>query len=145
MKNRNKSAKSQLLALTTQLKEQEKTLNCDECVIVLNEVKNLCTNQQLIDIVLKSLKVLNHTKLKKKHHLTNREKQVLTHIGIGLKNETIATELNLSKSTIETHRKNIRKKLKLNGEDNLFAYAFLFNLLNQKLIKDDNFWFSRYN
>lgn len=41
--------------------------------------------------------------------LTKREQQVLNLIGIGKQNNDIAKDLNPKISTIETHRKNIRK------------------------------------
>jgi DNA-binding NarL/FixJ family response regulator len=46
-----------------------------------------------------------------KYHLTLREIEVLNQIVLGKKNKQIATELFLSEYTIETHRKNIIRKL----------------------------------
>ncbi|WP_299113047.1 LuxR C-terminal-related transcriptional regulator [uncultured Winogradskyella sp.] len=138
MKNLKKSAKTELLQLTSQLKANKKTLNHNEFISVLNEMKSIVINKQFVEIAIQSLKVLNQTKVKHKGKLTNREEEILELIGKGLQNSSIAKQLNLSKSTIETHRKNIRKKLKLNGTDNLFVYALLFNLQNHNLITYDN-------
>lgn len=53
------------------------------------------------------------------------------------KNTSIAIQLNLSKSTIETHRKNIRKKLKLTGYDNLLVLATLYSVQYNSDNEDD--------
>ncbi len=60
--------------------------------------------------------------------LTSREEQIFSMIGNSKSSNTIALELGLSLSTIETHRKNIRKKLILRGKGKLFEYALLVNL-----------------
>ncbi|VAV85736.1 hypothetical protein MNBD_BACTEROID02-34 [hydrothermal vent metagenome] len=49
-------------------------------------------------------------------------------MGNGNESKTIAIQLELSTSTIETHRKNIRKKLGLVGNGKLLEYAILNNL-----------------
>ena len=67
--------------------------------------------------------------------LTKRENQIFKFIGERLTTKEIAKILELSPSTIETHRKNIRRKLKLKGKSNLFEYALLFNL--SKIKSDD--------
>jgi len=59
--------------------------------------------------------------------LTSSEIQIATMIKQGYSNKEIATILNSSKRTIDTHRQNIRRKLKLNNEKiNLKTY--LINL-----------------
>ena len=59
--------------------------------------------------------------------LTSSEIQIATMIKQGYSNKEIATILNSSKRTIDTHRQNIRSKLKLNNEKiNLKTY--LMNL-----------------
>ncbi|MFT4611467.1 MAG: DNA-binding NarL/FixJ family response regulator [Glaciecola sp.] len=66
--------------------------------------------------------------------LTKREQQILHLIGIGQQNNDIAKRLKLSTSTIETHRKNIRKKLHITGTGKLLQYAILHNLHQNVLI-----------
>ncbi len=128
MKKSAKTAEFQLLQLIEKLSNDAKFLNNNEFISVLNATKLLCTNKQFIESLVQSLEVLNHRKIDNKDKLTKREKQVLRLIGEGLKNTRIAQELNLSKSTIETHRKNIRKKLQLSSNDNLFVVALFFCL-----------------
>lgn len=58
--------------------------------------------------------------------LTNRELEVLSLIGKGLSSETIATTLNLSIKTVETHRGNIRTKFRLESGDRLLEIAIRY-------------------
>ena len=55
--------------------------------------------------------------------LTDRELHVLELLGSGMSTRQIASELNLSFKTIETHRENIKRKLKLRGASALVHYA----------------------
>ncbi|MFY0253321.1 LuxR C-terminal-related transcriptional regulator [Chitinophaga sp. 30R24] len=55
--------------------------------------------------------------------LTTREKDVLSMAVKGLNNKEIAQALNLSRYTVETHRKNIRLKLKVRNTSELLAIA----------------------
>jgi RNA polymerase sigma factor (sigma-70 family) len=55
--------------------------------------------------------------------LTPREKDVLGLAVQGLNNKEIANSLNLSRYTVETHRKNIRLKLKVRNTTELVAIA----------------------
>jgi len=61
--------------------------------------------------------------------LTKQEKRVLTFIAKGLSNKLIARELEISVRTAETHRRNIKRKLKLNSTAELTAYAIDIGLL----------------
>ena len=55
--------------------------------------------------------------------LTEREKDILTHIASGKMAKVIATDLNVSIHTIYTHRKNIMKKLQINSPVELVMFA----------------------
>lgn len=55
--------------------------------------------------------------------LTSREIEVLQLIAEGRKNDYMSAQLNISKRTIEIHRKNVRKKLKLNTVAELTRFA----------------------
>jgi RNA polymerase sigma factor (sigma-70 family) len=78
------------------------------------------THNQLVDAMGEVLRRQNETLLSK---LTAREKDVLTLAVRGLNNKEIAQQLNLSRYTIETHRKNIRLKLKVRNTTELVALA----------------------
>jgi DNA-binding NarL/FixJ family response regulator len=55
--------------------------------------------------------------------LSDRELHVLQLLGAGLSTRQIATRLNLSFKTIETHRENIKRRLGLRGAAELIHYA----------------------
>jgi two-component system, NarL family, nitrate/nitrite response regulator NarL len=55
-------------------------------------------------------------------NLTKREKELVQHIKKGLTNQDIADTLHLSIYTVETHRKNIMQKLKLNSPGALMKF-----------------------
>jgi RNA polymerase sigma factor (sigma-70 family) len=55
--------------------------------------------------------------------LTSREKDILSLAAKGMNNKEIASSLNLSRYTVETHRKNIRLKLKVRNTSELVAIA----------------------
>ena len=55
--------------------------------------------------------------------LTGREREILQRIAEGSSNKEIATRLNLSVYTVETHRGNILQKLNLHGTADLILYA----------------------
>ena len=61
--------------------------------------------------------------------LTDREREVLIHIGHGLANREIARELNLGESTVKTHVKRILMKLALRDRVHAVVYAYETGLL----------------
>ena len=78
------------------------------------------THNQLADAMSDMLRRQNEALLSK---LTAREIDVLTLAVRGLNNKEIASQLSLSRYTIETHRKNIRLKLKVRNTTELVALA----------------------
>lgn len=78
------------------------------------------TNAQLSVALNEILRRQNENLLNK---LTAREKDVLGLAVQGLNNKEIASSLNLSRYTVETHRKNIRLKLKVRNTTELVAIA----------------------
>ena len=138
-----KTAEFQLLQLIKSLEDNHKSLSNIEFISVLNAAKSICTHKELLETLIQLLSTLNCKDLNNKISFTQREKQILHLIGMGLKNTNIANELSLSKSTIETHRKNIRKKLKLEGNTNLFAFALIFSLQYSNRIRIGDEIFNR--
>ncbi|MDP2777460.1 MAG: response regulator transcription factor [Anaerolineales bacterium] len=55
--------------------------------------------------------------------LTDREREVLTHLAEGESNNEIATVLVISPKTVERHRENIMRKLNLHSRSELVRYA----------------------
>ncbi|MEX0646197.1 MAG: helix-turn-helix transcriptional regulator, partial [Balneolaceae bacterium] len=61
--------------------------------------------------------------------LTNRELEILKLLANGYKNLHIAEKLFISRQTVETHRKNLKRKLEIRSYRDLVKYAFAFNLI----------------
>lgn len=78
------------------------------------------TNVQLSEALSAILRRQNENLFNK---LTPREKDVLAMAVKGLNNKEIANSLNLSRYTVETHRKNIRLKLKVRNTSELVTIA----------------------
>jgi DNA-binding NarL/FixJ family response regulator len=64
--------------------------------------------------------------------LSDREFEILQLMGNGLGTQKIAKQLNLSVNTIETHRRNIKKKLNLKDSDELIQYAIRWFIDSEK-------------
>lgn len=56
--------------------------------------------------------------------LTRREQAILVRVARGLSSKAISSELNISVRTVETHRQNIKSKLKLSTTAELTKYAY---------------------
>lgn len=68
-------------------------------------------------------------------HLTSREKEIIQLIAKEMSNQKIADQLYISLRTVETHRRNIMHKLKLNNVIGLIKYAVqndIITINNQK-------------
>ncbi len=65
---------------------------------------------------------LVNDKFLQQFNLTKREREIIQHIKDGLTNHEIAETLHLSVYTVETHRKNIMQKLKLNSPGALMKF-----------------------
>ncbi len=66
---------------------------------------------------------------KRFQQLTEREVEILKLLANGCNNPQIAERLYLARSTVETHRKNLKRKLELQSFRDLMKYAFAFNLV----------------
>jgi len=61
--------------------------------------------------------------------LTNREREVLTHIADGLCNKEIACRLNIGTRTVETHRERLMRKLDIHSIASLTRFAIAKGLV----------------
>jgi DNA-binding CsgD family transcriptional regulator len=61
--------------------------------------------------------------------LTKRECEVLKHLALGSSSAETAEKLFIAEGTVETHRKNIRKKLNITAYFELCEYARAFDLI----------------
>ncbi|ATL49089.1 DNA-binding response regulator [Chitinophaga caeni] len=60
--------------------------------------------------------------------ISQREKEIIEYIKDGLTSKRIAEVLHISQYTVETHRKNIMKKLNLGSIKELISYAYKHNI-----------------
>ncbi|WP_417358018.1 response regulator [Flavobacterium sp.] len=60
--------------------------------------------------------------------LSKREREIILYVKKGFTSKATAEELNISQFTVDTHRKNILRKLKLNSLKELISYAYENNL-----------------
>jgi DNA-binding NarL/FixJ family response regulator len=61
--------------------------------------------------------------------LSKRERQILQLVANGLSSKHIATELSICVDTVETHRKGIYKKIKVNNAAEATAFGFRNRLI----------------
>lgn len=61
--------------------------------------------------------------------LTTREIEIITLLAKGLNNPEIGKKLFISRRTVEQHRKNLKRKLKLKSYLELLQFALAFNLV----------------
>ncbi|MCM1153332.1 MAG: helix-turn-helix transcriptional regulator [Muribaculum sp.] len=62
--------------------------------------------------------------------LSNREKEVLRYIAMGLSTKEIADKMFLSHHTVNTHRKNIGTKLNIHSVTGMAVYAILHHIID---------------
>ncbi len=79
---------------------------------ILDSVKNSMKNKKFVNSDLESNNKTQHSdSFVLKYKITDREKEIIKHILDQKSNLEIAKELDISKRTVETHRKNIMLKL----------------------------------
>jgi two-component system, NarL family, response regulator LiaR len=61
--------------------------------------------------------------------ITDREQEVLEKLCDGLSYEEVATDLHISKSTVETHKKHLLHKFGVNSVSKMIALAFKHNMI----------------
>ena len=61
--------------------------------------------------------------------LTSREQTILLQLARGLSNRAVGEELGISVRTVETHRKNIKRKLGISSTAGLTRYAMEHGVL----------------
>lgn len=71
--------------------------------------------------------------LKKNQHLfatlTKREKEILTQMALSKSSDEIAEKNNISKATVDTHRRNIRRKMGFENPYEIVSFAQAFDLI----------------
>tara|TARA_R110002167_G_scaffold247308_9_gene452916 strand:- start:1336 stop:1950 length:615 start_codon:yes stop_codon:yes gene_type:complete len=88
--------------------------------IVLEAIRTVASGKTYFD---KKLHLPTAEKNASKSVLSSREKEILGLIGRGKSSHEIADQLFIGKSTVDTHRKNMIRKLGLSGAGELLRYA----------------------
>lgn len=73
--------------------------------------------------------LLSHGEIEPNSPLTTREQTILLMLSEGKTNKHVAKELNISVRTVETHRRNIKKKLNIGSTAGLTRYAIQHGLI----------------
>ena len=82
---------------------------------------------QLFEHITSQIKNLNISS-EKIDTLTKQESHIISHIGDGLQNKEIAEVMFISPHTVQTHRKNIYKKLEINSIAEVVKLSLLLKL-----------------
>ncbi|WP_341217032.1 LuxR C-terminal-related transcriptional regulator, partial [uncultured Wocania sp.] len=122
------TAIEEVLKTINNIKTKGNLLSETEILSILEATKSITKHKELVSSIIFLYTTLSCNAKENTKTLTKRELQILQQIGNGNDTKNIALTLNLSISTIETHRKHIRKKLGLVGKDKLLAYAILNNI-----------------
>ncbi len=62
--------------------------------------------------------------------LSAREREILHYLAKGYTSKKISEELEIAEVTVQTHRRNMLRKLKLNNSNELISWGYQERLLN---------------
>lgn len=99
----------------------------EDCINVFGE------KSEILSVLQPILKELTPEKENSKD-LSEREKDIVSNIALGLTNQEIAEKLFISSHTVITHRKNIVKKLGIKTVSGLTVYAIFNNLVDPNMV-----------
>ena len=98
---------------------------------ILDAVKNSMNNKKVIDADLETDdKIHKSDSFVLKYKITDREKEIIKHILDQKSNLEISQELEISKRTVETHRKNIMLKLDVKNSIGIAVKCIENNILD---------------
>lgn len=101
---------------------------------VFRSILSFPANTESRQIIHKLNRILIEIEFEKKNRhkfisLTQREKEIITLVVQGNNNPQIANKLFISRCTVEQHRKNINRKLKVNSLPEICVFAYAFNMV----------------
>ena len=94
---------------------------------VYNAVNNFSTGQNYLSAHARA--ALSPAKDTEREPLTSREQTILLQLAQGKSNKNVAEQLEISVRTVETHRKNIKRKLGISSTAGLTRYALEHGVL----------------
>ena len=107
-----------LLTIFHHARTKERRLNYVDTLALLTSVKEISADKLLVEKVIDLLFISKNKDFKIKN-LSKRQTQIFVHIGLGFSSREIGDLLQISESTVSTHRKQIIKKLRLPGAGKL--------------------------
>lgn len=96
--------------------------NADK-IEIITAIKTVITGKQYLNFELQKTLSITNELIATTPKLTKREKEILLLIADGFTNPLIAEKLFLSLDTIDSHRRNMYAKLKVNNTAQLIRYA----------------------
>lgn len=100
----------------------------DRMLLIVNEVNSLGTIAKKINSVLEESDWMKKN-FKKFCRLTKREKEIITLLVNGKNSSEISDIFNISRLTVNTHRRNIADKLEAKSFAELYKFALTFGLI----------------
>ncbi|NRA84593.1 MAG: response regulator transcription factor [Gammaproteobacteria bacterium] len=107
-------------------------LKTSSTIELINAIKTVNAGQRYVSQEL-SFNILNDIVPDSQvSEISNRERQVLVCVAQGLMNKEIANQLHISVRTVEVHRLNLKKKLKIDNSAGLVRYALDQGFIQQQ-------------
>jgi len=100
----------------------------DKMLLIVNEVNSLGNIAKKINSVLEESDWMKQH-FKKFCRLSKREKEIIGLLVSGKNSSQISEIFNLSRLTVNTHRRNIKQKLEIKTFSELYKFAVVFDLL----------------
>ena len=103
----------EILLIIDYMKRSHQSLSDNDVISILKATREVSKNKALVNNLIFLYNNFKSDNFRSLLRLTQRECEILHLIGLGNQSIDIAIQLELSLSTIETHRKNIRKCMSL--------------------------------
>ncbi|HTG67279.1 MAG TPA: response regulator transcription factor [Flavobacterium sp.] len=106
--------------------------NIVEAIQVISKNEEYFCNvvrEKIFSSATKNISKVNKNNLNTDHQLTSREIEIITLIALEFSGKEISEQLFISLNTVETHRKNIMKKLQTKNTIGLVKFALKNNLI----------------
>ena len=124
------TATKHIIQIIRDKQKQGLTLSNKEIIEIVEATTSLAKSNETFKIFKQVLEQVTQNHQTFKTLLTKRELEILKLIGVLNTSEAISNSLNIRLSTVETHRKNIRRKLEIKGNNELYNYAMAANIIN---------------
>ena len=113
-------------------------LKSDAALNIVNGVRSLCEHKTFFTSTISEMIFRGFLESRRpvqerlKHGLTDREREVVQLLAEGKCNKEVASILNISVKTVETHRRNVFSKLNFHSLSNLIHYAIRNHIIGDR-------------